>query len=413
MSVSEEIHKADWTIHYREQSDAEGIPLLLQPYTLVAHTWEDFPLHLSGRMLNLLQCPQGIYEYLHLVSYFRARAAMLALTGKVLDRKDLFRAMNKHQAQIGGMYREHLIAGIQGYLRKCNLAGLPECHSEDSGGEEEDERIERNRKALRKIVREAEVSFLKTLDFISVATTMEEEVAGHSVGFWVGGGEKQKEKEVRARVRRFSGGYVIRPSDEDVKRMIRIGQPFETIAVGEAEGGKREEESGKGEAREAEQRRQKSGVRSQIGEENRRTECGSHIGGRRGKKKIEEDDSTATVAKKAAEIVLASVAPALRCSKLNPDRGATDDLVQAFTLERKKQATDGATFRALARLDIEVARKTPDKAPWMRVSDANRHYNRAVRGESVRADCITTRADALERRYRRAIGLGQRMDKKK
>jgi hypothetical protein len=376
---------------------------------------------MTGRMLNVLQCPQGIYEYLHLVLYFRARAAMLALTGKVLDRRDLFRAMNRHQAQIGGIYREHLIANLQGYLRKSNLAGLPVCHSEDSVGEEEVEKIERNRRTLRGVVQEAESKYLKTLDFISVATRMEEEVAGHSVGFWVGGGEETQGKEVRTRVRRFEGGYVIRPSDEDTKRMIGIGQPFEPIAVGEAEsaerGGSKElgapSAEGKDDRLQTADGRLKSAGRGQKSEEDRRTDppsrnsgatgCASHNEGRRGTKNIVTDDPTATVAQKAAEIVLAAVAPALRCSKLNPDRGATDDLVQAFTLERKKRATDRATFRALARLDIEVARKTPDKAPWMRVGDANRQYSRAVRGEAVRADDVATRAVALERRYRRAL----------
>jgi hypothetical protein len=426
--LSAEIHRADWSLIYPVQSDAEGIHLLLQPYTLVAHTWEVFPWQMTGRMLNVLQCPQGIYEYLHLVLYFRARAAMLALTGKVLDRRDLFRAMNRHQAQIGGIYREHLIVNLQGYLRKSNLAGLPECHSEDSVGEEEDEKIELNRRSIRKVVRAAEAGFMKTLDFISVATRMEEEVAGHSVGFWVGGGDKPKGKEVGARVRRFEGGYVIRPSDEDTKRMIGIGQTFEPIAVGEADstelGAPRAEmadgrlqtkdgKSGERGASSAEGKddrlqtaegRLKSAGRDQKSEEDRRTDCASHIGERERKKKGEaREPASDAVAKKAAELVLAAVAPALRCSKLNPDRGATDDLVQAFTLERKKRATDRATFRALARLDIEVARKTPDKAPWMRVGDANRHYNRAVRGEAVRADDVATRAFALERRYRRAL----------
>ena len=422
--MSEEIHRADWSIPYPKDLDEKNVTAVLGRLTDIEHDWEVFPWHLTGSMLKLLHCPQRSYEYLHLVWFFRARAAMLALKGQVLDLKDLFRALCKHQVQVGGIYRKHLIWNMEEFLRKENLAEIPDCHREDCDGGEADEKIERNRRTIRSVVRASEREYVKTLNFISVAETMDEEVARHTVGFWVKGGEKPNGNDIPARVRRFEGGYEVRPTENDVKRMIKIGQPFEKIMVrtGEsteragskelgalraeresrAEGGNLKPESEK-RGRDGE-RSQKSGVRSQNGEEDRRTECGSHSGGRGQKKKDGvREPATDAIAQKAAEIVLAAVAPALRCSKLNPDRDATDDLVQAFTLERKKRATDGETFTALARLDIEMARKTPDKAPWMRLSDAHRHYSRAVRGEAVRAGDIATRAVALERRYRRAV----------
>jgi hypothetical protein len=181
-------------------------------------------------------------------------------------------------------------------------------------------------------------------------------------------------------VRRFRGGYVVRPIENDVKRMVLEGTPLRTIVV---RGATDAEGTGAAIPLAASPKTDPPADASQ--------------------KSKATEQANATTAQKAAEIALATVAPALRCSKLNPDRGARDDLVQAFSLERKKHATDGETFTALARLDIETARKTPDKAPWMRLSDANRQYNRAVRGEAVRADDIATRAVALERRYRRAL----------
>lgn len=258
--MSAEIHRADWAIPYPEPCNAESIPRLLRPFTLVEHTGEARPWHLTTNGLKLLECPHGCYEYLHLVWFFRARAAMLALQGSILDHTDLFRALSRHRVQFAGIYREHLMFYLHGFLRKHNLAALPECHREHSDSAEEEARLEENRRMLRGVVRTAEIEYLKTLNFISVASTMDEEVSRHTVGFWVGGAEKPKGHDVPVRVRRFEGGYEVRPSAEDVKRMIRAGQPFRKIMVREAEG--------------AADRSQKSVVRSQYGKNGRNGQNG-------------------------------------------------------------------------------------------------------------------------------------------
>jgi hypothetical protein len=235
--LSAEIHRADWTIPYPETCDPDHIPILLQPFTLVEHTGEAPPWHLTTKALNLLECPQEGYEYLHLVWFFRARAAMLALQGSVLDHKDLFRALSKHRVQAAGIYREHLIFNVREFLRKQNLVGLPGCHCENSAAVEENEKAERNRVVIRAILRGAEIEYLRTLNFISAATTMEEEVARHSVGFWAAGAEMPKGLDIQVRVRRFDGGYEVRPTENDIKRMVREGTPMRKIRVTNAEGG--------------------------------------------------------------------------------------------------------------------------------------------------------------------------------
>jgi hypothetical protein len=198
---------------------------------------------LTTKALKLLEFPQKGYEYLHLVWFFRARAAMLALQGSVLDHKDLFRALSKYRVQAAGIYREHLIFNVREFLRKQNLGGLPGCHCENSAAVEENEKAERNRDVIRAIVRGAEIEYLRTLNFISAATTMEEEVARHSVGFWADGAEMPKGLDIQVRVRRFDGGYEVRPTEDDIKRMVREGTSMRKIMVREAGSGKREGES--------------------------------------------------------------------------------------------------------------------------------------------------------------------------
>jgi len=241
---------------------------------------------------------------------------------------------------------------------------------------------EKNRDLMRRCIQAAERAFINTLNFISESPGMDARIEGESVEFWVKRMERDRAIDVRVRVTRHVGGYRVKPCRDEAIATFGAGGTARTFVVRLQEEfpfGKAETENGK----------------------DRCTDSGR----RSGKEKVAKDtDSTATVAQKAAEIALATIAPALRCSKLNPNRGATDDLVQAYNLERKKHATDAETFRALSRLDIETARKTPDKAPWMRLSDANRHYRQAVHGDAVRAVDIATRAVALQRRYRRAIG---------
>ena len=115
----------------------------------------------------------------------------------------------------------------------------------------------------------------------------------------------------------------------------------------------------------------------------------------------------------AAEKTLAPIHPALRLSKMNPDSTVTDSLVLAFTRERVNRTTNSETFKYLARLDIETARATPDKAPWLRESAAVQHNARRVHDESIKPEEIASRARALERRYRRAIQKAKRQTPKK
>jgi hypothetical protein len=405
--MSEEIHEADWSIPYPGDMDENDVAAVLLRVTDVEYEWDAFPWHLVTRLVDVLENPAASFEYLHLTSFFRARAAMLALKGNVLDHRDLHASLSRHEVQVGGIYRKHLLSHAGEHLEKHDLTRLPPCHGEDGDSTDSGAELEGNRAVVRKVVKRAEAEYLKTLNFISVAAHMDEEVARHSVGFWVKGAEMPKRVGVRVRVRRHEGGHEVRPSEEDVKRMIKTDQPFGKIVVRRMAGGEGSQRTGGRDRKRGEQDDVKATLTPTLSpprEREKRGVAGWHGGA--------GEYAAVAVAQKAAEIVLAAVTPALRCSKLNPDRGPTDDLVQAYNLERKKHGTDGETFAALARLDIEMARKTPDKAPWLRLSEAQRHYSRAVRGESARADDIAARAIALERRYRRAIRDAQRVGAK-
>ena len=342
----------------------------------------DFPWYVVGRLIELLEKPEPSFDYLHVTVYFRARAAMLALNGDILDHRELFGILSKHQLQVGGIYRKHLQNYLLMCMQKHNMARLPECDRHRMDPFDDPGKTEKNRDLMRRCIQAAERAFINTLNFISEGPGMDARIEGESVEFWIKRMERDRALDVRVRVTRHVGGYRVKPCRDEAIATFGAGGTARTFVVRLQEEfpfGKAETENGK----------------------DRCTDSGR----RSGKEKVAKDtDSTATVAQKAAEIALATIAPALRCSKLNPNRGATDDLVQAYNLERKKHATDAETFRALSRLDIETARKTPDKAPWMRLSDANRHYRQAVHGDAVRAVDIATRAVALQRRYRRAIG---------
>jgi hypothetical protein len=100
---------------------------------------------------------------------------------------------------------------------------------------------------------------------------------------------------------------------------------------------------------------------------------------------------------------LAEVAPHLRLSRLNSNPTRGDLLLGMFEKMRTENPTAEATYKALARYDIETARKTPDKAPWLRHSEAIRHYNKAVKGEPLAEAEVRTRAKALERHHLREL----------
>jgi len=382
--VNLEIHTADWSIPYPADLDERRVPQILRPLTNVEHEMNDFPWYAAGRLIELFEKPEPSFEYLHVTAYFRARAAMLALKGDILDHAELFSALSKHQLQIGGIYRKHLHHYLLMCMQKHNMARLPECDRHRMDPFDDPSETEKNRDLLRRCIQAAERAFINTLNFISEGPSMYARIEGESVEFWVKRMERDRAIDVRVRVTRHAGGYRVKPCRDEAIATFGSGGTARTFVV------RLQEEFPFGMA---------------VTENGKDRRTDAHCGRRREKENVAQGDySTATVAQQAAEIALATIAPALRCSKLNPNRGATDDLVQAYNLERKKHATDRETFRALSRLDIETARKTPDKAPWMRLSDANRHYRQAVHGDAVRAVDIATRAAALHRRYRRAIG---------
>jgi len=375
--MNTEIHLADWSIPYPADLDERRVPQILRPLTNVEHEMNDFPWYTVGRLIELLEKPEPSFDYLHVTGYFRARAAMLALKGDILDHTELFGALSKYQLQVGGIYRKHLQNYLLMCMQKHNMARLPECDKHRMDPFDDPGETEKNRDLMRRCIQAAERAFINTLNFISEGPGLDAKIEGESVEFWVKRMERDRAIDVLVRVTRHAGGYRVKPCRDEAIATFGAGGTARTFAV------RLQEEFPFGMAM---------------------TEKGKDRDLKRKEKVAKGDDSTATVAQKAAEIALATIAPALRCSKLNPTRCATDDLVQAYNLERKKHATDRETFRVLSRLDIETARKTPDKAPWMRLSDANRHYRQAVHGDAVRAVDIATRAVALQRRYRRAIG---------
>jgi len=198
--------------------------------THVEHGLESVPWHLAGQLIHHLEQPAASFEYLHLTTFFRARAAMLALNGRILDHTDLHKALSKHQVQFGGIYRKLLIRSIRTALTKHNLGQLPECivHPLEPGHDSNLQ--EKNRALIHRVIESAEIEYVNTLTFISVATELDEEFSRHSVGFWIKGAEMPKATNVRVRVRRHGGGYDVFPCEDDVKRMMRAGILVQKIA---------------------------------------------------------------------------------------------------------------------------------------------------------------------------------------
>lgn len=226
-----ELHRAEWKLPYPKNCNTENIPRILWPLMHVEHEMEDFPWHLVGRMISLLETPEASFEYLHVTVYFRARAAMLALKGDVLDHKELHTALSKHQVQTGGIYRKHLIRVVRTFLVKNNLVQLPECDFHAIDPTYDPKQAEMNRDLIQRLIHSAEFNYLNTLNFISVAPEMEEEISNHSTGFWVKGAEMPNAEEVWVRVRPHKIGHDITPCLNDVKRITRAGKPVPIITV--------------------------------------------------------------------------------------------------------------------------------------------------------------------------------------
>ncbi len=229
--MKSEIHPADWTIPYPEKCDAESIPLLLHSLTHVEHEWDAFPWHLAEEMAGHIQEPDSTFDYLHLTTFFRARAAMLALGDDVLDHGDLFGALSKHRVQVGGIYRAHLLKHVNEYLDQKNLKRFPVCTEGDPTAVYDRETAANHRIEFQNVIRIVENEYLKTLDFISVASSMDEEVAGHSVGYWAKGAEIPTGRSVRVRARRQDGKLYMRPAQDEVKRLIQADRPRQKILM--------------------------------------------------------------------------------------------------------------------------------------------------------------------------------------
>lgn len=156
LTLSTEMHRADWSIPYPADLNEKNVPGLLRPLTYAEHDWDDFPWHLAGRLVLLLEKPEASFEYLHLTYFFRARAAMLALTGDVLDQGDLFSALRQHHVQIGGIYRTHLLRHLRSFLKKHSLTQLPECGREHFDPVRESEQADKNRILIQSVAQAAE-----------------------------------------------------------------------------------------------------------------------------------------------------------------------------------------------------------------------------------------------------------------
>jgi hypothetical protein len=219
-----EIHRADWTIHFPTHFDEGGIPTVFQPLTRVEHEWEAFPWHLARGLVGLLEKPQSSFDYYQVTAFFRARAAMLALRGDVLYQKNWHAALVRHQVQVGGIYREHLLYFLRAFLKKHNFGELPECEVDALDLFRDSARTAANRDLIQGILRWVESNCVNTFNFISLAAELGEKVCGHTVGHWVKGADKPPPEDVHVLIRRHETGHDVLPSEKDAKESIRAGR---------------------------------------------------------------------------------------------------------------------------------------------------------------------------------------------
>ncbi len=229
--MSTEIHRADWSILYRADLDEKSVPLILRLLMQVDHEWEDFPWYLVGRFVELLEKQEPSFVYLHMTAFFRARAAMLALTGDVLDQSGVYGALHKHQLQVGGIYRKLLQRHLLMFMQKHNMARLPECDRHGMDPFDDPSKVETNRDLIRRVIQAAERSFLNVLNFLSEGPDMDERIAGESVEFWVKRMERDRAVDVPVRVTRHAGGYTVKPSRDEAKQAYGTGGTARTFAV--------------------------------------------------------------------------------------------------------------------------------------------------------------------------------------
>ena len=240
-----EIHPADWSIPYPDHVQSDDVPGVLMPLTQLDHEWEDAPWHLSGRLMELMENPSDQFDYLHLTSFAKARAAMLILKGQVLDRTGTFHAMSRHRIQIGGIYRYHVRKQVGIYLKNRGYSRLPECEITEVMKILEVEEIQKRRRLGQELLTIAEREYLNTVIFLSEAGEMTEEFGEHSAEFWVKGADMPHPVPVKARVRRHEAGHEVMPTREEVKGMVRAGKTVRKIVYRKQaelgiEGGKKE-----------------------------------------------------------------------------------------------------------------------------------------------------------------------------
>jgi len=234
MSENYEMQRAEWTIPYPTQCNPELVPGLLKAMTTVKHEMDDFPWHLVSQLINYLEKPEAIFEYLHLSEFYRARSVMLTLSGKVLNQTALHAALSKYQVQVGGIYRYVLIRTARKFLENNNLALLPECDIYSFDPAHASIHFAKNRDAVERLIELAEFEFINILDFISVATGLHEEIAGHRLEFWVKGAERPDVVFVPAQVQAHEFGYDVMPPPDVIKLRTRERMRVQKFSKGRA-----------------------------------------------------------------------------------------------------------------------------------------------------------------------------------
>jgi len=190
-----------------------------------------FPWHLASRLVNYLENPEAIFEYLHLTEFFRARAVMLALKGKVLNQAGLYAALSRYQVQVGGIYRYHLLRTARNFLKMHNLALLPECDIYTFDPVHASNLAAKNRDAIQRLIELAEFDFINILNFISVANGLNEEIANHSLDFCVKGAGKPDVVFVPVQVHAHDFGYDVMPTPDEIKLRARDGRLVQKYTV--------------------------------------------------------------------------------------------------------------------------------------------------------------------------------------
>ncbi len=226
-----EIYSADWSIPYPAHFDAEGVTKVLLPLTQVEHHWEVFPWYLVSRLVGLLETPAPCFEYLHATLFFRARAAMLVLTGDVLDRKEIFGALCRHRVQVGGIYRAHLLHYLRAYLKQQNFVQLPECECAEFNALRDPQQMEANRELMRRVVVFSETEYLNTLSLISLATDMEEVISLRPLVLSDEGAARPASVRVPVQTNRYEAGHDLAPVRDEAKEALRARRPVRKVAV--------------------------------------------------------------------------------------------------------------------------------------------------------------------------------------